>query len=72
VAAIHLIRFGTPEERQQAIMVFLDVPATRIVLPGQDMVVTNAHVAALERAGIPFGYLSQTWGNGKVPATAQP
>lgn len=72
MAAIHLIRFSTPEDRQRAILVFLDVPATRLVLPGHDMVVTNEHVAALERAGIPFEYLSQTQGNGKGQAAVQP
>jgi hypothetical protein len=47
---IHLITFPNREERVKAVELFLDVPATRVVLPGGNMVVTNAHLQALERA----------------------
>jgi hypothetical protein len=72
MAGMHLIRFAKPEDRQRAIMVFLDVPATRLVLPGHDMVVMNAHIDALERENIPFEYLSKTQRNGTGPAAVQP
>ena len=50
----HLIRFASREEHRQAIPVFDDVPADRVVLPGHRMVVTGEHVKALQRANIPL------------------
>jgi len=72
MAALHPIRIPDVEARKRAIMLFLDVPATRLILPGHDMVVTDEHIAALERAGIPFEYLSQAKANGTPQAPVQP
>ena len=54
VAQFPVIRFPSAEERQRALRVFLDVPATRLVLPGHDMAVTREHIQALEREYIAF------------------
>src|SRR5262245_52155446 len=64
MAMVHLIRFPSPEERRRALRVFLDVPATRVVLPGHEMAVTPQHIEALERAQIAFEYVSRTNPNG--------
>ena len=72
MAALHSIRIPNLEDRKRAIMLFLDVPATRLILPGHDMVVTDDHIAALKRAKIPFEYLSPTNANGTPQAPVQP
>jgi hypothetical protein len=72
MATVHLIRFPSAEERKRALRVFLDVPATRLVLPGHEMAVTGEHVQALERAQIAFEYVSRTSPNGPTPTTVQP
>jgi len=59
MAHMHLIHFPDREERLRALDVFLDVPTTRLVLPGHRMVVTNEHIQALQRANIAFEYISQ-------------
>ncbi len=69
MAQIHLIRFPNAQERKRALRVFLDVPATRLVLPGHDMAVTQDHIQALEREQIAFEYLSQTHPNGQGTAS---
>jgi hypothetical protein len=72
MASLHSIRIANREDRKRAIMLFLDVSATRLVLPGHDMVVTDDHIVALERAGIPFEYLSPSSPNGTRQAPVQP
>ena len=72
MAMVHLIRFPSSEERRRALRVFLEVPATRVVLPGHDMVVTPEHIQALERAQIAFEYVSRTNPNGSSPTPVQP
>jgi hypothetical protein len=59
------------EDRKRAIMLFLDVPATRHILPGHDMVVTNEHIAALKKAAIPFESLSPSNSNGAPKTPVQ-
>jgi hypothetical protein len=71
MASLHLIRFPNVEDRRRAIMVFLDVPATRLILPGHDMVVTDEHIAALKRAGIPFEVPAPSNGNGAAETPVQ-
>jgi hypothetical protein len=61
----HLIRFAGREEHRQAIEAFDNVHATRVVLPGHRMVVTSAHIQALERANVPFEYVTPTNANGQ-------
>ena len=58
MAALHSIRIPKVEDRGCAVVLFLDVPATRLILPGHDMVVTDEPIAALTRAGIPFEVLA--------------
>ena len=72
MAHMHLIRFPDRQERLRALDAFLDVPASRLVLPGHRMVVTNEHIEALERANIAFEYISQTQRNGHGPTPNQP
>jgi hypothetical protein len=71
MAFMHLIHFPDRAERLRALDVFLDVPATRLLLPGHRMVVTNEHIKALERANIAFEYISQTQANGHAAAPDQ-
>ena len=60
MALTHLIEFPSAAERKRAIKVFLEVRDSRLVLPGHRMVVTNAHIKALEREQIRFIYISKT------------
>ena len=53
MASLHSIRIPNVEDRKQAIMLFLDVPATRLILPGHDMVVTDDHITALSGPAFP-------------------
>jgi hypothetical protein len=71
MASLHSIRIPNVEDRRRAIMLFLDVPSTRLILPGHDMVVTNEHIAALKRAGIPFEFLAPGDGNGAPQTPVQ-
>jgi len=64
MAHIHLIRFPIQEDRIKAVELFLDVPATRYVLPGGDMAVTTEHLDALDRAKISYLLLSKSRSNG--------
>jgi hypothetical protein len=51
---LHLIHIPDREARLRAIHVFLDVPAQRVRLPGNRMLVTSEHIKTLERENIPF------------------
>jgi hypothetical protein len=68
---IHLIRFPGREEHKRAIQVFLNVPATRLVLPGHRMAVTSEHIKALERENIPFEYVTPANANGQQTTPLQ-
>jgi hypothetical protein len=52
--ASHLIKFRSKLDYQNAIMTLLEVPQGRLGLPDLQMVVTDAHIAALHQAGVPF------------------
>lgn len=71
MGGIHLIRFPDQEDRIKAVEVFLDVPVTRYVLPGGDMVVTKDHLDALDRAKIAYVLISKTRPNGSNFAPGQ-
>jgi hypothetical protein len=72
MAAMHLIRFPNKAEHKRAIMALLDVPRVESLgLPGFQMVVTDEHIGALERAKVNFTYLSKTACNGKVSPPIQ-
>jgi hypothetical protein len=68
----HVIDFPSKEDRLKAIEIFLDVPMSRMVLPGGNMVVTGAHIEALQRENISFIYVSKTGPNGSQPTPVQP
>ena len=68
MAGLHYIRIPKVEDRKRAIMLFLNVPATRLILPGHDMAVTDLHIEALKTAGIPFEYVVPTNANGTLKA----
>jgi hypothetical protein len=57
---VHLIRFPDRATRVRAIGVFRDVRVTRVRLPGDIMGVADEHIRALEKARIPFIYVSRT------------
>lgn len=65
MAAIHLIRFPSKKEHKRAIAALLDVLQREyLALPDYQMVVTDEHINALERAKVAFTYLSRTAPNG--------
>ncbi len=68
---MHLIHFPDREQRKRAVRVFLDVPATRLVLPDSKMVVTDAHIQALEREKVGFNFISSPLDNGERTASLQ-
>jgi hypothetical protein len=45
-------------------MALLEIPKECLGLPDYQMVVTDEHIKALERARIPFAYLSKAAPNG--------
>jgi hypothetical protein len=72
MSAMHLIRFRTKKEHKRAIMALLEVPrAESLGLPDYQMVVTDEHIQALERAKVPFTYLSKPAANGKLTTPIQ-
>ena len=52
--ASHMIQFPDREQYKRAIMALLDVPLSRVGIPGLKMVVDDAHIEALKRANIDF------------------
>ena len=65
MSAMHLIRFPTKKEHKRAIMALLEVLQREYVgLPDYQMVVTDEHIQALERAKVAFAYLSKSAPNG--------
>jgi hypothetical protein len=61
MSAMHLIRFPNKKEHKRAIMALLEVPRVESLgLPGYQMVVTDEHIQALERAKVAFTYPSKT------------
>jgi hypothetical protein len=73
MSAMHLIRIPNKKEYKRAIMALLEVlQREHLALPDYQMVVTDEHIQALERAKVTFRYLSKTTPNGKKPAPVQP
>jgi hypothetical protein len=68
---MHLIRLPNRKEHRRAIMALLEVPKESLGLPDYKMVVTEEHIKALEKARIPFAYLSKTVPNGADPTPFQ-
>ena len=69
---MHLIRFPNKKEHKRAIMALLEVPqAESVGLPDFQMVVTDAHIMALEQAKVSFTFLSKTSHNGTHSASVQ-
>lgn len=67
MATMHLIRFPNKKEHKRGIMALLDVAvAESLGLRDYQMVVTDEHIKALERAKVSFTYLSETAANGRV------
>jgi hypothetical protein len=61
----HLIQFRSKLDYQKAIMALLEVPQGRLGLPDLQMVVTDAHIAALSQAGISFDDRTKATKNGQ-------
>jgi hypothetical protein len=67
----HLIQFPAEPEYRRAVAALSEVPQTRVGLPNYQMVVTDEHLAALDRAGVP--YVSVTKGtNGAATTPVRP
>jgi hypothetical protein len=60
VPHIYVIRIRDQKNRERAIVAFLRVRAGRVTLPGNIMGVSEEHIEALEKEGIPFEYLSKS------------
>jgi hypothetical protein len=72
MSAMHLIRFANKKEHRRGITALLEVPrAESLGLPDFQMVVTDEHIQALERAKVAFTYLSKTAANGQAPSSVQ-
>jgi hypothetical protein len=69
---MHLIRFRNKNEHRRGLMALLEVPRESLGLPDYQMVVTEEHIKALEKAQIPFAYLSETAANGTSATSVQP
>ena len=52
--ATHVIQFRDKEHYKQAIMALLDVPVSRVGIPGLKMVVSEEHIEALKRANVEY------------------
>jgi hypothetical protein len=73
MSAMHLIRFPNKKVHKRALMALLQVANVESLgLPDLQMVVTDEHIRALERAKVAFAYLSRTAPNGKNSAAVQP
>lgn len=70
--SMHLIRFANKSAHKRAIMALLEVPQVESLgLPGLQMVLTDQHIQSLERAKVPFTYLSKTAPIGTKASTIQ-
>jgi hypothetical protein len=64
--ATHLIQFPGREEYKKAVTALSDVPSTRVGLPDYKMMVTEAHLDALDHSGIPYTDLTKDAKNGSA------
>lgn len=72
MSTMHLITFPSKKEHKRAIMALLEVPRLEYLgLPDYQMVVTEEHIQALERAKISFTYLSRTAPDGTNSTSVQ-
>jgi hypothetical protein len=65
--ATHVIQFADQEKYKQAIMVLLEVPVSRMGIPGLKMVVSDEHIQALKRANVAFVDLTKASPNVSAP-----
>lgn len=65
--ATHVIQFQDEQHYGQAIMVLLDVPVSRMGIPGLKMIVSDEHVQALKRANVDFTDITKRVPNGTTP-----
>ncbi len=66
---MQLIRFRTKKDHKRGLMALLEVPQLESLgLPDRQFMVWDEHIKELEKAGVPFQYLSKTAPNG--PDTA--
>jgi hypothetical protein len=63
----HVIQFPDKEQYKHAIMALLEVPISRVGIPGLKMVVSDAHIEALKRANITFTDITKVIPNGSTP-----
>jgi hypothetical protein len=72
MSAMHLIHFPNKKEHRRAITALLEVLQREYVgLPDYQMVVTDEHIQALERARVSFTYLSKTVPDGTRRSSVQ-
>jgi hypothetical protein len=65
MSKMHLIRFRTKKDHKRGLMALLEVPQLQCLgLPDYQFVVWDEHIKELEKAGVPFEYLSKTGPNG--------
>jgi hypothetical protein len=65
--ATHVIQFGDEEQFKQAIGVLLEVPVSRMGIPGLKIVVSDEHIEALKRAKIDYVDLTHETGGSAAP-----
>jgi hypothetical protein len=63
----HMIQFPDKEQYKRAIMALLEVPVSRVGIPGLKMVVSDAHIEALQRANITFTDITKVVPNDSTP-----
>jgi hypothetical protein len=67
---MHLIHFANKKDHKRGIAALLDVPRVESLgLPDFQMIVTDEHTRALERAKVAFTYLSKTAVNAHAPSS---
>jgi hypothetical protein len=65
--ATHVIQFRDKEQHKRAIMVLLDVPASRMGIPDLKMVVGDEHIEALKLANVEYVDITKVVSNGTTP-----
>jgi hypothetical protein len=65
--ATHVIQFRDKEEYKEAIMALLDVPVSRMGIPGLKMIVSEEHIDALKRANVEYQDITKWVPNGTTP-----
>jgi hypothetical protein len=65
--ASHVIQFRDEENYKQAIMALLEVPVSRVGIPGLKMVVAEEHIEALKRANVDYVDITKRVPNGTTP-----